>query len=112
MAPLLEFRAGRSFRQGETNEVVSNPDRGSVVRSSLPSRAHVIDSPSSPSRTRRLIYLEEEDGLLHFFYKDLATSSVLEDLIIFPGDASFQIANKVSSCSFPRSTNAWLTRES
>ncbi|GAA6009741.1 hypothetical protein JCM11491_001082 [Sporobolomyces phaffii] len=74
MAPLLQFKAGRSFRQGETNEVVSNPDRG-------------------------LIYLEEEDGLLHFYYKDLATSSILEDLIIFPGDASFQPANKAHRVS-------------
>ncbi|GAA5875180.1 hypothetical protein JCM16303_005036 [Sporobolomyces ruberrimus] len=69
MAPLLQFKAGRSFREGETNQVVSNPDRG-------------------------LITLEEEDGLLHFYYKDLATSSILEDLIIFQGDASFQPANK------------------
>ncbi|GAA5907204.1 uncharacterized protein JCM6883_006177 [Sporobolomyces salmoneus] len=69
MAPLLQFKAGRSFREGQTNQVVSNPDRG-------------------------LIYLEEEDDLLHFRYKDLSSSSVLEDLIIFPGDAHFAVANK------------------
>ncbi|GAA5952543.1 hypothetical protein JCM3765_002201 [Sporobolomyces pararoseus] len=74
MAPLLQFKAGRSFREGQSNQVVSNPDRG-------------------------LVYLEEEDGLLHFYYKDLTTSSVLEDLIIFPGDASFQIANKAHRVS-------------
>ncbi|GAA5976109.1 hypothetical protein JCM5350_000316 [Sporobolomyces pararoseus] len=74
MAPLLQFKTGRSFREGQSNQVVSNPDRG-------------------------LVYLEEEDGLLHFYYKDLATSSVLEDLIIFPGDASFQIANKAHRVS-------------
>ncbi|GAA5930477.1 uncharacterized protein JCM15063_004818 [Sporobolomyces koalae] len=74
MAPLLQFKAGRSFREGETNQVVSQPDRG-------------------------LIYLEEEDGLLHFYYKDLTTSQIVEDLIIFPGDASFKVAHKPSRVS-------------
>ncbi|GAA5820007.1 hypothetical protein JCM10212_006154 [Sporobolomyces blumeae] len=74
MAPLVQFKAGRSFRQGDSNQVVSQPDRG-------------------------LVYLEEEDGLLHFYYKDLSTSSVVEDLIIFPGDASFKAAHRSSRVS-------------
>ncbi|BGP20284.1 hypothetical protein JCM10213_001115 [Rhodosporidiobolus nylandii] len=66
MPALLEFRAGRCTRQGETNTVVPEADRG-------------------------LISLEEEDGLLHFYYRSLAspTRPILDDLIIFPGDASF-----------------------
>jgi len=28
MAPIIQFKAGRSFREGETNQVVSQPDRG------------------------------------------------------------------------------------
>ncbi|GAA5857508.1 hypothetical protein JCM5353_001843 [Sporobolomyces roseus] len=74
MAPIIQFKAGRSFREGETNQVVSQPDRG-------------------------IVYLEEEDGLLHFYYKDLSSSTVVEDLIIFPGDATFKIANKQNKVS-------------
>ena len=37
----------------------------------------------------RLVLVEEEDGLLHFRYKDLEANAVTEDLILFPGDASF-----------------------
>lgn len=36
---------------------------------------------------------EEDDGLLHFCYKDLATGHLEDDLIIFPGDASFHDVN-------------------
>jgi len=46
-----------------------------------------------------IVYLEEEDGLLHFYYKDLSSSTVVEDLIIFPGDATFKIANKQNKVS-------------
>lgn len=70
-----------------------------------------------PSSPRSLVYLQEEDGLLHFYYKDLdsecaplpslslpssspltlslslpAPSSIVDDLIIFPGDATFDQA--------------------
>ncbi|GAA5863485.1 hypothetical protein JCM8547_007258 [Rhodosporidiobolus lusitaniae] len=63
MAPLLSFKAGRASRQGTSNTVVCHPERG-------------------------LITLEEEDGLLHFYFRS-SPSSIDEDLIIFPGDASF-----------------------
>ncbi|GAA5830161.1 hypothetical protein JCM11251_006901 [Rhodosporidiobolus azoricus] len=64
--PLLQFKAGRATRQGDSNTVVCEPDRG-------------------------LITIEEQDGLLHFLYTSLASPArpVLDDLIIFPGDASF-----------------------
>ncbi|GAA5913921.1 hypothetical protein JCM6882_004396 [Rhodosporidiobolus microsporus] len=64
--PLLQFKAGRATRQGDTNTVVCEPDRG-------------------------LITIEEQDGLLHFLYTSLSSPArpVLDDLIIFPGDASF-----------------------
>ncbi|GAA5985653.1 hypothetical protein JCM10908_007058 [Rhodotorula pacifica] len=61
---LMQFRAGRAVRQGDSNTVVPQSERG-------------------------LVYLQEDDGLLHFCYKDLATGQLEEDLIIFPGDASF-----------------------
>lgn len=31
MAPLLQFRAGRAVRQGDSNTVVCQPERGSVL---------------------------------------------------------------------------------
>ncbi|GAA5983956.1 hypothetical protein JCM11641_001406 [Rhodosporidiobolus odoratus] len=70
MAPLLEFKAGRCTRQGESNTVV-------------------------PEATKGLITLEEQDGLLHFLFRTFNSSSssssgeIEDDLIIFPGDATF-----------------------
>ncbi|GAA5912998.1 hypothetical protein JCM8208_002426, partial [Rhodotorula glutinis] len=66
-APLFQFQAGRAERQGDSNTVVPQPGRG-------------------------LVYLQEEDGLLHFYYKDLDSNSIVDDLIIFPGDATFDQA--------------------
>ncbi|GAA5939679.1 hypothetical protein JCM3775_002085 [Rhodotorula graminis] len=66
-APLFQFQAGRAERQGDSNTVVPQPGRG-------------------------LVYLQEEDGLLHFYYKDLESDSIVDDLIIFPGDATFDQA--------------------
>lgn len=50
--------------------------------------------------------LEEEDGLLHFYYRDLSHSSrpILEDLIIFPGDASFLPVPTATSTSSDSAT--------
>ncbi|GAA6005758.1 proteasome regulatory particle lid subunit RPN13 [Rhodotorula paludigena] len=66
-APLLQFKAGRCERQGDSNTVSPQPGRG-------------------------LVYLQEEDGLLHFYYKDLDANAIVDDLIIFPGDATFERA--------------------
>ncbi|GAA5820871.1 hypothetical protein JCM3770_007277 [Rhodotorula araucariae] len=66
-AALLQFKAGRAERQGNSNTVVPQPGRG-------------------------LVYLQEEDGLMHFCYKDLDSDTLVEDLIVFPGDATFQQA--------------------
>jgi 26S proteasome regulatory subunit N13 len=38
---------------------------------------------------RGLLYITEEDGLTHFCWTSTDTSSPLDDLIIFPGDATF-----------------------
>lgn len=69
MAPLLQFKAGRAARRGETNWVDPSPGRGSVLPLS--------DSSSPPLTTTlySLVYLQEEDGLLHFYYKDLEHDS-------------------------------------
>ncbi|KAF9373276.1 hypothetical protein BGX21_004511 [Mortierella sp. AD011] len=61
---LLEFKAGRCFRITGTDTVKSEPTKG-------------------------LVYLEREDGLMHFYWKDRETQEVQEDLILFPGDAEF-----------------------
>ncbi|KAF9131298.1 hypothetical protein BGX30_013149 [Mortierella sp. GBA39] len=71
---LLQFKAGRCFRDGTTNTV-------------------------KPDATKGLVYMEEEDGLLHFFWKNRTTSSVEDDLILFPGDAELL---KVDECTTGR----------
>jgi len=68
MTRLFQFRAGRCERRGETNIVDPLPSKG-------------------------LLYVEhnEEDGVLnHLCYKDLESGAVIDDFIIFAGDASFQ----------------------
>ncbi|KAF9954996.1 Squalene epoxidase [Mortierella alpina] len=59
---LLEFKAGRCFRTTGTNTVKPDPTKG-------------------------LVYLDEEDGLMHFYWKNRATGDIEDDLILFPGDA-------------------------
>ncbi|KAM0789699.1 hypothetical protein ACM66B_006559 [Microbotryomycetes sp. NB124-2] len=73
MAPLVQFKAGQCFRQGDSNTVVPAPGRG-------------------------LVTIEQEDGLLHFRYKDLEANAVTEDLILFEGDASFIKASERVHC--------------
>ncbi|KAG0078144.1 adhesion regulating molecule 1, partial [Podila epicladia] len=34
-----------------------------------------------------LVYMDEEDGLMHFYWKNRDTNTVDDDLILFPGDA-------------------------
>ncbi|KAG0278267.1 hypothetical protein BGZ95_004343 [Linnemannia exigua] len=60
--PLLEFKAGRCFRTTGTDTVKPDPTKG-------------------------LVYLEEEDGLMHFFWKNRISGEIEDDLILFPGDA-------------------------
>ncbi|KAG0287252.1 adhesion regulating molecule 1 [Dissophora globulifera] len=64
-APLLQFKAGRCFREGDTNTVQPDPTKG-------------------------LVYMEEEDGLMHFYWKNRTTNTVDDDLILFPGDAELK----------------------
>ncbi|KAG4095583.1 adhesion regulating molecule [Neocallimastix lanati (nom. inval.)] len=61
---LLEFRAGKMFREGN------------MVK---------------PDTRKGLIYLNQspEDSLMHFYWKDRSTNKVEEDLIIFPYEAEF-----------------------
>merc|ERR1711939_160775 len=64
--PLIQFRAGRCERRQNTKWVDPQPGKG-------------------------LISLEQsnEDGLMHFQYKDLESNTLIDDLILFPGDATF-----------------------
>jgi len=62
---LLAFKAGRSFRRPGSNFVDASPTKGAIVLST------------------------SDDGLLHFMWKERATGSLGEDLILFPGDATF-----------------------
>ncbi|KAF9900018.1 adhesion regulating molecule 1 [Linnemannia zychae] len=71
---LLQFKAGRCLRDGTTNIV-------------------------KPDATKGLVYMEEEEGLLHFFWKNRTTNTVEDDLILFPGDAELL---KVDECTTGR----------
>ncbi|EIN12753.1 adhesion regulating molecule [Punctularia strigosozonata HHB-11173 SS5] len=62
---VLAFKAGRSFRRSGTNFVDPDPTKGAILLS------------------------RGEDGLTHFQWKNRSTDSVEEDLILFPGDATF-----------------------
>ncbi|KAJ1892280.1 hypothetical protein LPJ66_006441 [Kickxella alabastrina] len=63
---LLEFRAGRLYRDGESNWVKPDPRKG-------------------------LCYIKKgTDGLLRFCWKDLAANVVEEELIVFPGDVTLE----------------------
>ncbi|KIJ14994.1 hypothetical protein PAXINDRAFT_99784 [Paxillus involutus ATCC 200175] len=63
---LLAFKAGRSTRRAGTNFVDASPTKGAVILSN------------------------SEDGLLRFVWKERTTGNVEEDLILFPGDATFE----------------------
>ncbi|KAK3810790.1 MAG: hypothetical protein J3Q66DRAFT_302171 [Benniella sp.] len=64
--PLVQFKAGRCVREGSTNKVV-------------------------PDSTKGLVYMEEEEGLMHFYWKNRTSNSVEDDLILFPGDAELKM---------------------
>ncbi|KAI8969614.1 proteasome complex subunit Rpn13 ubiquitin receptor-domain-containing protein [Trametes punicea] len=61
----LAFKAGRAFRRGNTNFVDADLTKGAILLQN------------------------GEDGLLHFIWKNRSTSEIEEDLILFPGDATF-----------------------
>ncbi|KAI0712137.1 proteasome complex subunit Rpn13 ubiquitin receptor-domain-containing protein [Earliella scabrosa] len=61
----LAFKAGRAFRRGSTNFVDPDPTKGAILLQN------------------------GEDGLLHFIWKNRSNNEVEEDLILFPGDATF-----------------------
>lgn len=63
---LLAFKAGRSFRRSGSNHVDSTPTKGAIVLS------------------------KSDDGLIHFLWKERPGGQVHEDLIMFPGDATFE----------------------
>ncbi|KAG1718264.1 adhesion regulating molecule [Suillus lakei] len=71
---ILAFKAGRAFRRAGTNFVDASPTKGAIV-------------------------LTNEDGLLHFMWKDRTTGELGEDLILFPGDAKLE---KVPQSSWGR----------
>jgi hypothetical protein len=71
---ILAFKAGRAFRRAGTNFVDASPTKGAIV-------------------------LTNEDGLIHFMWKDRTTGEVGEDLILFPGDAKLE---KVPQSSWGR----------
>ncbi|ORX80287.1 adhesion regulating molecule [Basidiobolus meristosporus CBS 931.73] len=62
---LVQFKAGKCFREGTTNLV-------------------------KPDLRKGLVYLQQgEDSLMHFFWKDRKTNQIEDDLIIFPDEAEF-----------------------
>ncbi|EPQ54619.1 adhesion regulating molecule [Gloeophyllum trabeum ATCC 11539] len=64
-ATILAFKAGRAFRREGTNFVDHSPEKGAIILQ------------------------KGEDELLHFIWKNRSTGELEEDLILFPGDASF-----------------------
>ncbi|KIY44817.1 adhesion regulating molecule [Fistulina hepatica ATCC 64428] len=65
---LLAFKAGRAFRT-EGNTVAPSPEKGAIW------------------------LVKTDDELLHFQWKSRPSDEVLEDLILFPADASFSLVS-------------------
>ncbi|KAK0415610.1 hypothetical protein QR680_012025 [Steinernema hermaphroditum] len=73
---LVEFKAGRS-----TLEEGSTPEKRKVVS----------------DKTKGLVYIKQSsDQLVHFIWKNRETNTIVDDLIIFPGDTEFL---KVKECT-------------
>ncbi|KAJ1982077.1 hypothetical protein H4R34_001837 [Dimargaris verticillata] len=62
---LLQFKAGRCFRQGDSNWVIPDPRKGV------------------------LYFKMTDDGLTHLCWKERRTQVTKEDLIVFPDEAEF-----------------------
>ncbi|VDC04489.1 unnamed protein product [Peniophora sp. CBMAI 1063] len=61
---VLAFKAGRAFRRGDTNFVDASPEKGALL-------------------------IEREEDMIHLVWKNRETGSADEDLLLFPGDATF-----------------------
>ncbi|KAI0030419.1 proteasome complex subunit Rpn13 ubiquitin receptor-domain-containing protein [Vararia minispora EC-137] len=61
---VLAFKAGRAFRRGETNWVDASPEKGALC-------------------------IDREDEMLRLLWKTRADGDLGEELILFPGDATF-----------------------
>jgi len=72
--PLVEFRAGRMVQRGKTVSPRTNKGTIQIVQS-------------------------QDDGLIHFLWKDRTTGQVESDLTIFPGDATWK---RVKQCTTGR----------
>ncbi|CAG8601070.1 8331_t:CDS:2 [Acaulospora morrowiae] len=71
----VEFKAGRLTRDGNTNWLKADERKG-------------------------LIYMDMgEDQLMHFYWKDRKTGTVVDDLIVFPEEAEF---TRVEQCTTGR----------
>ncbi|KAH8114570.1 adhesion regulating molecule [Phellopilus nigrolimitatus] len=64
--PLLAFKAGKSHRRESTNFIDAVSTKGAIS-----------------------LHNDNEDGLLHFKWRNRETGETEEDLILFPQDASF-----------------------
>ncbi|KAI0725635.1 adhesion regulating molecule [Fomitopsis betulina] len=62
--PRIAFKAGRCFRRENTSFVDAEPTKGAIILQN------------------------GEDGLLHFIWKNRSTDAIVEDLILFPGEAT------------------------
>ncbi|KAI0917276.1 hypothetical protein AcW1_007491 [Taiwanofungus camphoratus] len=68
--PRIAFKAGRCFRRGTSNLVDASPTKGAILLQN------------------------DDEGLLHFMWKNRVTNEVEEDLLLIPTDATFLKVNQ------------------
>lgn len=51
-------------------------------------RMNVVGKMIHPDKRKGMVYVYQDDGLVHFCWKDITTNAVEDDLIIFPGQFS------------------------